>query len=57
MADIYLSGAGPLEALIEELEAMYPLQNPSPKDDDRVIMFRAGQRAVVEYIKAKQANV
>ena len=34
---------------------MYPLQNPSPKDDDRVIMYRAGQRAVVEYIKAKQA--
>ena len=32
---------------------MYPLSNPSPKDDDRVIMYRAGQRAVVEYIKAK----
>ena len=43
-----------LERLCEELEAMYPLSNPSPKDEDRVIMYRAGQRAVVEYIKAKR---
>jgi len=42
-----------LDALIEELEAMYPHYLPTPKDDQNVIMYRAGQRAVVEYIKAK----
>ena len=47
----------PFTALAEELEAMYPLTNPSPKDDDRLIMYRAGQRSVVEYILAKQTNV
>ncbi len=43
----------PLERLVEELEAMYPHYLPTPKDDNSVIMYRAGQRAVVEYIKAK----
>ena len=42
-----------LDALVEELEAMYPHYLPTPKDDQNVIMYRAGQRAVVEYIKAK----
>jgi hypothetical protein len=42
-----------LDALIEELEAMYPHYLPTPKDDQSVIMYRAGQRSVVEYIKAK----
>nr|AKH48867.1 MazG nucleotide pyrophosphohydrolase [uncultured marine virus] len=46
-----------LERLCEELDSMYPPLNPSPKDDDRMIMFRAGQRSVVEYIKAKNENV
>ena len=46
-----------LERLVEELDAMYPPLNPTPKDDDRLIMFRAGQRSVVEYITAKKDNV
>ena len=46
-----------LERLVEELDAMYPHLNPSPKDEDRLIMFRAGQRSVVDYIKAKTENV
>lgn len=51
-------GKGPvLENLVTELENMYPPINPSPKDDDRLIMFRSGQRSVVEYIKAKNENV
>lgn len=54
--DVFGTGT-PLDRLVEELEAMYPLQNPSPKDEDRLIMYRAGQRSVVEYIKAKQNNV
>ena len=43
-----------LTRLCEELDAMYPPINPTPKDADRLIMFRAGQRSVVEYILAKK---
>ena len=32
---------------------MYPHYLPTPKDDQAVIMYRAGQSSVVEYIKAK----
>ena len=46
-----------LGRLCDELDAMYPPLNPTPKDDDRLIMFRAGQRSVVEYIQAKNENV
>tara|TARA_Y100000385_G_scaffold242241_1_gene259119 strand:- start:3355 stop:3537 length:183 start_codon:yes stop_codon:yes gene_type:complete len=42
-----------LTRLCEELDAMYPPINPSPKDDDRLIMYRSGQRSVVDYILAK----
>jgi len=58
LSEFEVFGTGsPLNQLVEELDAMYPLLNPSPKDDDRLIMFRSGQRSVVEYIKAKQNNV
>ena len=43
----------PLQKLADELDDMYPQLNPSPKDDDRTIMYRAGQRSVVEYVKQK----
>lgn len=43
-----------LTRLCEELDDMYPQINPTPKDDDRLIMFRSGQRSVVEYILAKK---
>lgn len=43
-----------LTRLCEELDDYFPPINPTPKDDDRLIMFRAGQRAVVEYILDKQ---
>ncbi len=43
-----------LTRLCEELDAMYPPINPSPKDEDRLIMYRSGQRSVVEYILAKK---
>ena len=51
--DIFATGS-PLVKLCEELEDMYPLTNPSPTEDDRLIMYRAGQRSVVEYILAKK---
>lgn len=46
-----------LPRLCEELDSMYPPINPSPKDDDRLIMYRAGQRSVVEFILAKEKDV
>ena len=42
-----------LNRLLVELEAMYPHSTPKPSDDLSVIMYRAGQRSVVNYIKAK----
>lgn len=43
-----------LTHLCDELDDMYPPINPTPADDDRLIMFRSGQRSVVEYILAKK---
>ena len=43
-----------LSRLCEELDSLYPPINPTPKDDDRLIMYRAGQRSVVDYILAKK---
>ena len=54
-SDIFGKGS-PLQALVDELEKMYPALNPSPRDSDREIMYRAGQRSVVEYI-AEKLNV
>ncbi len=52
-ADVF-GGDTFIDRLCEELDAMYPPINPTPKDEDRLIMFRAGQRSVVEYILAKK---
>ena len=54
--DVFGTGT-PLDKLCDELAVMYPPTNPSPKDDDRLIMYRSGQRSVVEYILAKKENV
>ena len=51
--DNILPGNKNLQALVDELEDMYPSINPTPRDEDRAIMYRAGQRSVVEYILSK----
>ena len=51
--DNILPGKSNLQALVDELEEMYPHYNPSPRDSDREIMYRSGQRSVVEYIIEK----
>lgn len=53
MAEVFLDGSGPLDKLIEELDAMYPQFNPGPDDDYNRVLYRSGQRSVVEYIKSK----
>ena len=50
---IHLSGEGPNLQILEELEAAFPPITPTPSEDLRIIMYRAGQRSVVEYIKEK----
>ena len=46
-----------LDQLCDELDRLYPQVNPTPADDDRLIMYRSGQRSVVEYILSKKQNV
>lgn len=40
------------QALIDLLEAAYPLRSPSLEDNERTIWFKAGQRSVVDKLKA-----
>ena len=51
--DNILPGNNNLTALVDELDELFPLFTPSPTDDDRMIMWRAGQRSVVDYILSK----
>lgn len=57
MDNILPGNSSNLQALVDELEDMYPPINPTPNDEDRAIMYRAGQRSVVEYILSKLNNV
>ena len=52
MADIFGAGTN-LQALVDELDDLFPPTNPSPRDSDREIMYRSGQRSVVEFLKEK----
>lgn len=54
--DNILPGNKNLTAMVDELDELYPLFTPSPKDDERTIMYRAGQRSVVDYILSKMSN-
>ena len=42
-----------LPKLVEELDAVFPQVSPSPADDYATIMYRSGQRRVVEYLISK----
>lgn len=37
--------------LIKWLDRIYALQNTQPTDDIQTIMFRAGQRSVIDFLK------
>lgn len=57
MADqLFLSTDGPLVKLLDELEEMYPPLTVDPSMSHELILYRAGQRSVVDYIKAKLDN-
>ena len=42
-----------LPKLVDELETNFPHYYATPKDNISMIMYKAGQRDVVEYIKSK----
>ena len=39
------------ESLLAEMEERFPMNNPHPKEELNTIMYRAGQRSVVEWYK------
>lgn len=45
-----------LQAMLSELDEIFPPVNPIPTDDLATIMFRSGQRSVIEYIKQQVEN-
>jgi hypothetical protein len=42
-----------VESLLMEMEEMFPPSTPHPKEELNVIMYKAGQRSVVEWYKAR----
>ena len=45
-----------LQAMLSDLNETFPPVNPTPTDDLALIMYRAGQRSVVEYIIQQMEN-
>jgi hypothetical protein len=45
-----------VDALLEELEEVFPLTNPSSDATFSQLMYRAGQRSVVEWIYSRINN-
>ena len=43
-------------AVIKEMEEIFPPVNPSPADDIKAIMYKAGQRSVVEWLIKRMEN-
>ena len=41
------------KSIIKELDEIFPPINPSPDDDLSTIMYRSGQRSVVEWIQQR----
>jgi len=45
-----------LNSILSQLDEIFPPVNPSPTDDYALIMYRAGQRSVIEYILKEMEN-
>ncbi len=41
------------ESILNELEEIYPPLNPTPDESMEKIMYRSGQRSVVEWIRKR----
>ena len=44
------------KAVLQQLEETFPPVNPGPGDSISTIMYRSGQRSVIEYLKTKLEN-
>jgi hypothetical protein len=42
-----------VDSLVAELEDVFPLTNPSHDTPTNLIMYRSGQRSVVEWIQSR----
>ena len=42
-----------LESVLLEMEEKFPPVNPHPKEDIGAIMYKSGQRSVVEWLRNK----
>jgi len=42
-----------VEKLLEELEEKFPPVNPHPKEQIESIMYKAGQRSIVNWIQSR----
>ena len=45
-----------LNAMLSDLDETFPPVNPTPTDSHALVMYRAGQRSVVEYIIQQMEN-
>ena len=45
-----------LNSILSQLDEVFPPVNPTPADDLTTIMYRAGQRSVVEFIQQQMEN-
>ena len=45
-----------IESLLKEMEDKFPPVNPHPKEELNTIMYKAGQRSVVEWYKERTKN-
>lgn len=54
-SDVF-GGSTNLKELVEELDEFFPECLPTPIHTIEQIMFRSGQRSVVEYVKDKLQN-
>ena len=43
-------------ALLNELDELFPPVTPNPSDPLSVIMYKSGQRSVIDWIKLKLEN-
>ena len=51
-----VSGDASINKMIAELDELFPPFNASPTNSIQDIMYRSGQRSVVEFIKQKLEN-
>ena len=42
--------------ILQEMQDIFPMQNPQPNESLQYIMFKAGQRSVIEWLNQRLEN-